>query len=94
LLRAAQGGHLKCVELLLEYGASVGAQDKAGRTPLLCTLADAHEDVRVVMMMMMVVTILVLCHHHHHHHDGRRHRHPDALDELGGCAHSLRRMRR
>ena len=35
---AAQQGHWKCMELLLENGADVNAKDTKGKTPMSCAI--------------------------------------------------------
>lgn len=43
--RAAAGGHLKCVHVLLQYAADPGLRDEAGRTALDYAKAQEHKEV-------------------------------------------------
>lgn len=40
---ACAGGHLDAIEVLLEYGADVNAQNKHGRTPLHCLISERYD---------------------------------------------------
>jgi ankyrin repeat protein len=42
---AASGGNLDAIELLLEYGADVNAQNKNGRTPLHCLISERFDKI-------------------------------------------------
>lgn len=42
---ACAGGHLDAIELLLEYGADINAQNKHGRTPLHCLISERYDKV-------------------------------------------------
>jgi len=42
---ACAGGNLDCIELLLEYGADINAQNKHGRTPLHCLISERYDKI-------------------------------------------------
>lgn len=47
---AAQSGHLDCVNVLLESGASVSIQDQEQRTPLMLAVKNNHGDVSIALV--------------------------------------------
>jgi len=47
---ACAGGHLDAIEMLLEYGADVNAQNKHGRTPLHCLVSERYD--KIVLWMV------------------------------------------
>ena len=44
LLAAAKGGHTRCIEVLLEYGADVNQPNEEGWTPLMAAVRFANRD--------------------------------------------------
>ncbi len=49
LHEAAEGGHSDVIKLLLEYSATVNAQDFFGRTPLLIAAEEGHKEALMIL---------------------------------------------
>ncbi|RAH65578.1 ankyrin repeat domain-containing protein, partial [Aspergillus aculeatinus CBS 121060] len=50
LMRAAKGGHLAIVRLLVDAGANLEAQNRSQMTPLMLVAANGHRDVLQFLM--------------------------------------------
>ena len=49
LLCAAQGGHARIVEQLLQAGADVNTSDQLGRTPMVLAVANKHKETAALL---------------------------------------------